>query len=72
MLSGCQVSRILRKPAGERSPEESLLLGECEDIVRELERRRMKREGLRRRQEEVGARPRRDVDSRPCGPRCSP
>ncbi|XP_048673372.1 NAD-dependent protein deacetylase sirtuin-7 isoform X2 [Caretta caretta] len=48
-----QVSRVLRKPAGERSPEESLLLGECEDIVRELERRRMKREGLRRRQEEV-------------------
>ncbi|KAH1182719.1 NAD-dependent protein deacetylase sirtuin-7 isoform X1 [Mauremys mutica] len=48
-----QVSRLLKKPVAERNPEESLLLGECEDIVRELERRRKKREGLRRRQEEV-------------------
>ncbi|XP_039356617.1 NAD-dependent protein deacetylase sirtuin-7 [Mauremys reevesii] len=64
-----QVSRLLKKPVAERNPEESLLLGECEDIVRELERRRKKREGLRRRQEEVGARSCWDVECPSCGPR---
>ncbi|XP_064890283.1 NAD-dependent protein deacetylase sirtuin-7 isoform X3 [Columba livia] len=48
-----QVSRIWRKPPAERSPEECQVLGESDDIVRELERRRHRRERLRRRQEEV-------------------
>lgn len=49
-----QVSRVLQTAAAERSAEDTLLLGECEDVVRDLERRRKKREGQRRRQEEVG------------------
>ncbi|KYO17615.1 NAD-dependent protein deacetylase sirtuin-7 isoform X2 [Alligator mississippiensis] len=48
-----QVSRVLQTAAAERSAEDTLLLGECEDVVRDLERRRKKREGQRRRQEEV-------------------
>ncbi|XP_061471911.1 NAD-dependent protein deacetylase sirtuin-7 isoform X1 [Rhineura floridana] len=48
-----QVSRILHKPAAERSPEEALLLSSCQEIVRDLERLRKKRERLRRRLEEV-------------------
>uniref|UniRef100_A0A8D0EDD7 NAD-dependent protein deacetylase sirtuin-7 n=1 Tax=Salvator merianae TaxID=96440 RepID=A0A8D0EDD7_SALMN len=48
-----QVSRILHKPAAERSPDETVLLSGCQDIVRDLERLRKKRERLRRRLEEV-------------------
>lgn len=48
-----QVSRILRKAAAERSAEESRLLAESEDLVTELQGRRRRREGLKRRQQEV-------------------
>nr|XP_056715785.1 NAD-dependent protein deacetylase sirtuin-7 [Euleptes europaea] len=48
-----QVSRILHKPVAERSPEEALLLSGCQEIVRDLERLRKKRERLRCRLEEV-------------------
>uniref|UniRef100_A0A8B9ZXZ1 NAD-dependent protein deacetylase sirtuin-7 n=1 Tax=Anas zonorhyncha TaxID=75864 RepID=A0A8B9ZXZ1_9AVES len=41
-----QVSRIWRKPPAERSPEECQVLSESDDIVRELERRRKRRERL--------------------------
>ncbi|XP_038184595.1 NAD-dependent protein deacetylase sirtuin-7 isoform X1 [Arvicola amphibius] len=48
-----QVSRILRKAAAERSAEEGRLLAESEDLVTELQGRSRRREGLKRRQEEV-------------------
>ncbi|KAL7989504.1 hypothetical protein Chor_012170 [Crotalus horridus] len=48
-----QVSRILRKPAADRSAEEAMLLSGCQEMVRDLERLRKKRERLRRRLEEV-------------------
>uniref|UniRef100_A0A8D2J499 NAD-dependent protein deacetylase sirtuin-7 n=1 Tax=Varanus komodoensis TaxID=61221 RepID=A0A8D2J499_VARKO len=48
-----QVSRILHKPAAERSPDEAVLLSGSQEIVRDLERLRKKRERLRRRLEEV-------------------
>ncbi|KAM5150790.1 NAD-dependent protein deacetylase sirtuin-7 isoform 2-T2 [Callospermophilus lateralis] len=48
-----QVSRILRKAATERSVEEGRLLAESEDLVTELQGRSRRREGLKRRQEEV-------------------
>lgn len=48
-----QVSRILRKAAAERSAEEGRLLAESEDLVTELQGRTRRREGLKRRQEEV-------------------
>uniref|UniRef100_A0A8C5WST2 NAD-dependent protein deacetylase sirtuin-7 n=1 Tax=Laticauda laticaudata TaxID=8630 RepID=A0A8C5WST2_LATLA len=48
-----QVSRILRKPAADRSADESMLLSGCQEMVRDLERLRKKRERLRRRLEEV-------------------
>ncbi|KAK1330715.1 hypothetical protein QTO34_008653 [Cnephaeus nilssonii] len=46
-------SRILRKAAAERSAEEGRLLAESEDLVTELQGRSRRREGLKRRQEEV-------------------
>ncbi|XP_026936831.1 NAD-dependent protein deacetylase sirtuin-7 isoform X1 [Sagmatias obliquidens] len=48
-----QVSRILRKAVAERSAEEGRLLAESEDLVTELQGRSRRREGLKRRQEEV-------------------
>ncbi|XP_058030085.1 NAD-dependent protein deacetylase sirtuin-7 isoform X2 [Ahaetulla prasina] len=48
-----QVSRILRKPAADRSADEAMLLSGCQEMVRDLERLRKKRERLRRRLEEV-------------------
>ncbi|XP_003786100.2 NAD-dependent protein deacetylase sirtuin-7 isoform X2 [Otolemur garnettii] len=48
-----QVSRILRKAAAERSAEEGRLLAESEDLVTELQGRSRRREGLKRRLEEV-------------------
>ncbi|XP_049716893.1 NAD-dependent protein deacetylase sirtuin-7 isoform X3 [Elephas maximus indicus] len=48
-----QVSRILRKAVTERSAEEGRLLAESEDLVTELQGRSRRREGLKRRQEEV-------------------
>ncbi|XP_048653146.1 uncharacterized protein LOC107157688 isoform X2 [Marmota marmota marmota] len=48
-----QVSRILRKAATERSVEEGRLLADSEDLVTELQGRSRRREGLKRRQEEV-------------------
>uniref|UniRef100_A0A671EDL9 Ethanolamine-phosphate cytidylyltransferase n=1 Tax=Rhinolophus ferrumequinum TaxID=59479 RepID=A0A671EDL9_RHIFE len=48
-----QVSRILRKAAAERSAEEGRLLAESADLVTELQGRSRRREGLKRRQEEV-------------------
>ncbi|XP_048346160.1 NAD-dependent protein deacetylase sirtuin-7 [Sphaerodactylus townsendi] len=48
-----QVSRILHKPVTERCPDEAMLLSESQEIVRDLERLRKKRERLRCRQEEV-------------------
>nr|XP_020669998.1 NAD-dependent protein deacetylase sirtuin-7 isoform X2 [Pogona vitticeps] len=48
-----QVSRILHKPAAERSSEEAALLSGCQEIVRDLERLHKKRERLRRRLEEI-------------------
>ncbi|KAM8786423.1 NAD-dependent protein deacetylase sirtuin-7 isoform 2-T3 [Rhynchonycteris naso] len=48
-----QVSRILRKAVAERSAEESRLLAESKDLVTELQGRSRRREGLKRRQEEV-------------------
>ncbi|XP_042525975.1 NAD-dependent protein deacetylase sirtuin-7 isoform X1 [Dipodomys spectabilis] len=48
-----QVSRILRKAAAERSAEEGRLLAESADLVTELQGRSRRREGLKRRLEEV-------------------
>ncbi|XP_045425684.1 NAD-dependent protein deacetylase sirtuin-7 isoform X1 [Lemur catta] len=48
-----QVSRILRKAAAERSAEEGRLLAESEDLVTELQGRSRRREGLKRRLQEV-------------------
>ncbi|XP_037349259.1 NAD-dependent protein deacetylase sirtuin-7 [Talpa occidentalis] len=48
-----QVSRILRKAAAERSAEEGRLLAESADLVAELQGRSRRREGLKRRLEEV-------------------
>ncbi|XP_013929415.1 PREDICTED: NAD-dependent protein deacetylase sirtuin-7 [Thamnophis sirtalis] len=48
-----QVSRILRKPPADRSADEAMLLSGCQEMVRDLERLRKKRERLRRRLEEV-------------------
>ncbi|XP_070596184.1 NAD-dependent protein deacetylase sirtuin-7 [Erythrolamprus reginae] len=48
-----QVSRILRKPVADRSADEAMLLSGCQEMVRDLERLRKKRERLRRRLEEV-------------------
>lgn len=53
-LSFSQVSRILRKPPADRSADEAMLLSGCQEMVRDLERLRKKRERLRRRLEEVG------------------
>uniref|UniRef100_A0A5F4WHN5 Regulatory protein SIR2 homolog 7 n=1 Tax=Callithrix jacchus TaxID=9483 RepID=A0A5F4WHN5_CALJA len=50
-----QVSLILRKAAVERSAEEVRLLAESGDLVTELQGRSRRREGLKRRQEEVSA-----------------
>ncbi|KAM4692629.1 NAD-dependent protein deacetylase sirtuin-7 [Rhinophrynus dorsalis] len=47
------VTRILHKPAAERSNKESELLGGSRDLVRELERRKQRRERLRCRELEV-------------------
>lgn len=47
------MSRILRKAVAERSAEEGRLLAESEDLVTELQGRSRRREGLKRRQEEV-------------------
>ncbi|XP_044275849.1 NAD-dependent protein deacetylase sirtuin-7 isoform X2 [Varanus komodoensis] len=52
-----QVSRILHKPAAERSPDEAVLLSGSQEIVRDLERLRKKRERLRRRLEEAASIP---------------
>ncbi|XP_027706070.1 NAD-dependent protein deacetylase sirtuin-7 [Vombatus ursinus] len=48
-----QVSRILKKAAAERSAEECRLLAESEELVKELQGRSRRREGLKRRQQEV-------------------
>nr|XP_060620847.1 NAD-dependent protein deacetylase sirtuin-7 [Anolis sagrei ordinatus] len=48
-----QVSQILHKPAAERSADETLFLSECQEIVRDLERLRKKRERLQHRLEEI-------------------
>ncbi|XP_053309933.1 NAD-dependent protein deacetylase sirtuin-7 [Spea bombifrons] len=48
-----QVTRILRKPADERSPAEKELLGSCRELVRELERLIQLRERQRHRELEV-------------------
>ncbi|XP_058515381.1 NAD-dependent protein deacetylase sirtuin-7 isoform X1 [Ochotona princeps] len=48
-----QVARVLRKAAAERSAEEGRLLAESADLVAELQGRSRRREGLKRRQQEV-------------------
>ncbi|XP_028912624.1 NAD-dependent protein deacetylase sirtuin-7 isoform X3 [Ornithorhynchus anatinus] len=48
-----QVSRILKKAAAERSAEERRLLADSHELVTELQGRSRRREGLKRRQEEV-------------------
>ncbi|XP_063312287.1 NAD-dependent protein deacetylase sirtuin-7 [Pelobates fuscus] len=48
-----QVTRILQKPAAERSPGERELLSQCGDLVRELETRRHRRDRQRSREQEV-------------------
>ncbi|XP_063817285.1 NAD-dependent protein deacetylase sirtuin-7 [Pseudophryne corroboree] len=48
-----QISRILYKPAAERSPGERGLLESCAELVQELEKQRQRRERLRYREQEV-------------------
>ncbi|KAE8575995.1 hypothetical protein XENTR_v10004011 [Xenopus tropicalis] len=48
-----RVCVILHKPAADRSPEESELLGKCGDLVHELEKRRLHVERRRHREQEV-------------------
>lgn len=48
-----QISRILHKPAAERSPGERELLESYAELVRELEKQRQRRERLRCREQEV-------------------
>ncbi|XP_053561778.1 NAD-dependent protein deacetylase sirtuin-7 [Bombina bombina] len=48
-----QLTRILQKPADERSLAERNLLVNCEDLVLELQRQRQRRERLRTREQEI-------------------
>ncbi|KAG8446388.1 hypothetical protein GDO86_014010 [Hymenochirus boettgeri] len=48
-----EVNRILHKPAAERSPRESELLGDNGDLVQDMERRKLDRERRRGRELEV-------------------
>ncbi|KAG8565171.1 hypothetical protein GDO81_012747 [Engystomops pustulosus] len=52
-----QISRILHKPATERSPGERQLLQNYGELVQELERQRQRRERLRGREQEAAAIP---------------